>query len=97
MLMTRRFEALYKVSSTGKITKWSIETHNNQYTITTGYTDGAIQSFSTNVNEMKNSKSLEEQTEKMAESQWNLKRKVMYPSMEEARIAFTNKSMALAC
>ena len=93
--MTKKFETLYKQSSGGKITVWNIESYNDSYIINSGFADGAIQTFVTNVKDAKNSKTLNEQADKMAESAWNLKKKTMYTSIEKARNAFSNKSLSL--
>lgn len=94
--MSKKFEKLYKISSNGqKISEWSIESTGDTYIITTGYTDGLKQSFPTKIMDRKNSRDLEEQADRVAESAWNEKRKTMYPSIREAHDAFTSKSMAL--
>lgn len=88
-------DTLFKVSSTGKISMWSVHVDDSAYIVTTGYVDGKQQTFRTNVKDQKNSESCEAQAVLEATSQWNLKRKTMYPTIDEALQAKNNKSLSL--
>jgi len=86
---------LYKIAGNGrKVLVWQVHVNDASYTVTTGYTDGKKQSFTTHIKDMKNSNSLEEQAMREAKSAWDLKRKTMYPSIEEARQAYHNRMTA---
>jgi len=89
-------EPLYSITSNGKkVTYWQITTEGSSYTINTGFLDGKKQTFKTNVIDKKNSSTLEDQAISEADSLWNLKRKTMYPTIEEAKQANKDKSLAL--
>lgn len=87
---------LYRVASDGrKIVIWSVGVSGTSYIVTTGYLGGKQQTFIKEVSHIANSDTLEEQTQREAESLWNLKSKDMYPSIEEARKAHSEKSLSL--